>query len=327
VYRTDSVAPPAPSAVCRRRSVDDAIAEILRLKRLAGGSMKFLCFDDDELMMDLEWLARLTTRIRDEVGLPYVMMGNVRRVSDAVARLLEETGCLLVKFGVESGSERIRKEILRRSRSVSPDRTAFRVLRRHGVSTRAYVLIGAPTETPAELEATFALCGEMEADSVRPAYLQPYPGTRIHEYCVEHGLLQPGRAATSYFAGSELTWPAREALLLEKTLFIFPWLTSAARPGSPVAAEYRAVADEVIAMSRAEWDRDTARRWVRETTLRLDRAHRERGAPHHLAPFPDRPDTSFLVGLRRRYPFVNVDECWPPDAPWADRPVPAPVDA
>ncbi|MFH2006073.1 MAG: radical SAM protein [bacterium] len=321
LYAKDLGRSVALKSFCRRRSVDDAITELLRLRRVTAGELRAINFDDDTLLTDRAWFFELARRIRDEVDLPYVMMGDVERIDEPLARLLAETNCLLIKFGIESGSPRLRKERLHRGASIDGVVPAFELLHAHGVNARSYVLVGVPTEIAEDVHKTFALCGHSQTDSVRLAYLQPYVATEIYDYCEAHGLFDPDAKHTSYFTGSPLRWPPAHSLLLEKMLHIHPWMTSAYLPENAAADQYRALTDEVLAMDRAQWEAPKTLRWLRQTTLELDRDHRRATIPHYLAPFPDRLDASFLV-RRRRLPFPNVDDCWPPDAPWKDDPLP-----
>lgn len=321
-YAEDTGLRPAQIGWCRRRSVEDALAEVKRLVGLAGDAAKMLSFDDDTLLVDRSWFFALARRLADEVGLPYLAMGTVDRIDEDAARALGESGCLLMRFGLESASPRLSREILRRAQKPERVAPAFRLLRAHGVNTRAYVLLGIPTETRDDIEETLRVCGDAEADTVRPAFLQPYPRTDIHAYCVERGLLRGDPGALNYFDASPLRWPADHDLYLRKAMTLHPWLLSAALPTSPAAPVYRSLAEEVIAMDSGTWERPMVQRWARETTLRLDRCQRQAGIPHYLAPFPDRRDAAFLIRPDRTRPFPNVDDAWPPDAPWADEPVP-----
>lgn len=323
-YAEDLRLPPARIDFCRRRSVDDAVAEVLRLQRLARGEMKVISFDDDTLLADREWFLALARRIKDEVGLPYAMMGTVDRIDEEVAEILAETDCLLVKFGLESASPRLCREILKRALSLTRLDRAFALLRERGVSTRAYVMVGIPTETRDELLETFRVCGSLRTDSIRPAFLQPYPRTDIHAFCVAHDLLAPQPGPTSYFTGSPLRWPAAHALLLRRIMTVYPWLATAAHPDSADAASYRTLAEEALAMDEDTWRSPRTAALLRARELELDRRGRESGTPHYLAPFPDRPDTAFLIRPGRRPPLPNIDDAWPPDAPWRDEPLPPP---
>jgi len=321
-YAQDLGVTPGQVGYCRRRRVEDALAEVRRLQRLARGELRVINFDDDTLVADRAWFLEFAARLKAEIGLPYVTNATVDRIDEEIARTLAASGCLLAKFGIESGSPRVSREVLRRVQHPSRAEEAFRLLRAAGVNTRAYVMMGIPTETRAEALETFTLCGRMGADTVRPAWFQPYPGTEAHALCVARGLADPAQEIEPEPVSSPLRWDADHALFLRKLWTIHAWVLSAAQPESAAAPEYGALAERVFAMDAATFDAPETARWIRATTLELDRRFRREGVPHYLNPFPDRLDATFLLRPGRPHPFPNVEDAWPPDAPWRAEPLP-----
>jgi radical SAM superfamily enzyme YgiQ (UPF0313 family) len=321
-YAADLGVTPGQVGYCRRRSVDDALAEVHRLQRLSRGELRVVNFDDDTLVADRGWFLTFAARLKAEIGLPYVTNATVDKIDAEIARALAASGCLLAKFGIESGSARVSREVLRRVQHPSRAEEAFRLLRAAGVNTRAYVMMGIPTETRAEALETFALCGRMGADTVRPAWFQPYPGTEAHALCLERGLVDRGQEIEPEPSASPLRWPPEHALFLRQLWTIHAWVLSAAQPYSPAAPVYGELAERVFEMDADTFDAPETAQWIRATTLHLDRRFRCEGVPHYLNPFPDRLDATFLLQPGRRHPFPNVEDAWPPDAPWRDEPLP-----
>ena len=316
------VTAPGPLDRCRRRSVGDAVAAVRRLVRRAGDAARLVVFDDDPLLADPEWFGAFAARLAAEVGLPYIATGAVDRVDAEVARVLARTGCLLLRVDLRTTVPRLARLALRPARPPEVITRAFRVLHDHGVSAGANVFFGIPTETRADVEATLSTCAAAGADAVDAAFLLPVAGTELHDYCAANGLLPPDASPPRDAPGSPLRWPPDHELFLQKALTLFPWLLSATLPTSPAAPVYRGFAEEAIAMDADTWARPGVQRFLRETTLRLDRSQRRAGIPHYLAPFPDRPGRAFLVRPDRPRPLPQVDDAWPPDAPWRREPVP-----
>lgn len=321
-YATDLGVSPGKVRYMRRRSVDDAIAEVQRLRRLAKGELRVINFDDDTLVANRSWFLDFSRRLKEEVGLPYVTNATVDRIDAEIASALADTGCLLVKFGIESGSARVCRDVLQRVQSLERAERAFLLLREAGVNTRAYVMMALPTETIDEGRQTFDFCGQIRADTVRPSWFQPYPGTVLRDLCIAEGLIEPDQPLEPEPKESPLRLPAEHAFALRKIASLYTLLLSAAVPDSSAAAEYTAVVDEVMAMSPATFDDPATRARLRMTALELDRRLRREGVPHYINPFPDRLDAAFLVGQPRRHPFPNIDDAWPLDAPWRDEPLP-----
>lgn len=74
-------------------------------------------------------------------------------MSDDMVELLKLNGCGEVALGIESGSERLLKYLGKR---ITPEmtRSVVRRLTEHGISIKGYFILGFPTETREELNAT-----------------------------------------------------------------------------------------------------------------------------------------------------------------------------
>lgn len=96
----------------------------------------------------------------------------------------------VVNLGVESGNERVRREILNR-RYFNEDITqAVSCARRYGLKVHLYNLIGIPGETQADFQDTLKINRMLKPDKVYTHIFFPYPGTKLYSYCREQGLLK-----------------------------------------------------------------------------------------------------------------------------------------
>lgn len=95
-----------------------------------------------------------------------------------IVRLLKESGCIQLDFGVETGSERLLKVIKKRN-SVEDIIRAFDLCRRYRIRTFANILLNLPTETDEDLASTMRLLARIRPTIVSVGVTQPYPGTEI----------------------------------------------------------------------------------------------------------------------------------------------------
>ena len=95
----------------------------------------------------------------------------------------------MIAFGIESGSERIRRDLLRRGYPNKQIMQAAGLLKKYGIRFRTYNIIGFPTETPAEMMETLRLNLEIKPDFPWCSIYTPYPETKLSEYSVAHGYL------------------------------------------------------------------------------------------------------------------------------------------
>jgi radical SAM superfamily enzyme YgiQ (UPF0313 family) len=93
-----------------------------------------------------------------------------------------------INVGLESGSEKVRREVLKRNYSNEELLQAFDDARSAGLRINAYNLIGVPGETPADFRQTIEVNRRACPDESRLSIFYPYPGTDLHQICVDRGL-------------------------------------------------------------------------------------------------------------------------------------------
>jgi radical SAM superfamily enzyme YgiQ (UPF0313 family) len=161
-------------------------------------------FLDANFAADQRWLGSFAAVYRRRVGLPFFCKVRPDRVSERVARTLVEAGCVAVGVGIESGSERIRREILGRPASDAEILAGCRRLKASGLRVMSFSMLGIPGESWEEALRTVALNVACGIDHAAATILQPYPGTEIARWAIEHGHFDGNfdRLGYSYFAPS-----------------------------------------------------------------------------------------------------------------------------
>ncbi len=94
-----------------------------------------------------------------------------------------------INIGLESGSERVRKEILHRPFYTNEDIIAFCSLaKKYGIKVMVNVLIGIPGETKEDFLKTIGCFRECGTHILQLGIYEPYPGTDLYNCCIEQGL-------------------------------------------------------------------------------------------------------------------------------------------
>lgn len=109
--------------------------------------------------------------------------------------LLKKSGAYVLKFGAESGSERILKLM---NKGITPDETIKANLKakRHGIIPAFAFMMGFPTETFAEMHQTVDLIIRLRKDNPKAQFeglapLLVLPGTPIYDLALKMGLKPP----------------------------------------------------------------------------------------------------------------------------------------
>jgi len=174
----------------RHHSVERVCDEIELLEKKYGA--KEVIFRDDTFTVNREHVKNLCREmIRRGIHkrVAWSMETRVNLVDWEFLRLLKRAGCWEVHFGVESGNQRL-LDLVRKDIKLEDVRKAFAMCRRLGIVIKAFFMIGLPTETREESLNTIAFAKELDPTWVQFTITTPYPGTRLHEQCMDEGTLK-----------------------------------------------------------------------------------------------------------------------------------------
>lgn len=97
----------------RRRCVENVMEEIFALKD-DFPNLRRIDFIDEVFAWDKKWTAEFIERYKREVRIPFQCAQHPNMVNKEILQLLKDAGLERVEVGVQSGSERIRKEYFER---------------------------------------------------------------------------------------------------------------------------------------------------------------------------------------------------------------------
>jgi len=192
----------------RQRSVEHVLGEICEVRERWG--LESVLLGDDIFGLDKAWASEFLARYRREVGLPLVCHLRVGTFDRAFLDELRGAGCWMLSFGIESGNDRVRRQIMHRDISREEIVAAAGMVKEAGIVLETTNIVGLPTETLDEAFETVALNRDCGTDLVSVSVFQPYPGTALAERAREQGLLPEDyaeRIDRTYFEGSPLRMP------------------------------------------------------------------------------------------------------------------------
>jgi radical SAM superfamily enzyme YgiQ (UPF0313 family) len=112
----------------------------------------------------------------------------VNKPDEEMFRLMREAGCFMLSIGGESGNAQILKNI---KKGTKPEhiKNTVDLLRRVGINSLVYFLIGLPGETSETIRETIEFAKKINPDYVEFYPATPYPGTMFYEIARTENLI------------------------------------------------------------------------------------------------------------------------------------------
>ena len=143
---------------------------------------------------DNKELEEFAKRYKKEVGLPFWCQTRLDTFTDFRTKLLAEMGCKAVSVGLEHGSEKFRREILKKFISNQSILTSFKMLHKYNIPATVNNIVGFPDETRDLVFETVKTNRMMDKYVVSGSTLNtfiftPYSGTPLRDECVKKGYI------------------------------------------------------------------------------------------------------------------------------------------
>ncbi len=190
----------------RFRSVDNLFKEIKKTLKKYGKYIKNIEFYDDTFTLDEKRVKEFCRKYPKEIGLPFNINARVNAVRPEFFKLLKQAGCVRVSIGLESGDSYIRNKILKRNMTDRQIIETFNAVKKAGLKTYAFNMVGIPFETKASIKKTINLNKKCRPDYVGVSIFNAFKGTEIYDLCEKKGWLKK-KYARSYFRESNINHP------------------------------------------------------------------------------------------------------------------------
>ncbi|MFC1851424.1 B12-binding domain-containing radical SAM protein [candidate division CSSED10-310 bacterium] len=157
--------------------------------------IKIFSFVDDVFLINKKFVQQFCHQFKEKIFEPYGVKMNVQArietVTEEILDHLEAAGTKILKFGLESGNEEIRRKVLKKEFSNDLIEKVFHMIhqRTGSLETWAFNMIGIPGETKETVNDTFNLLAKIKPDNVWFSIYYPLPQTDLFDECVENNLI------------------------------------------------------------------------------------------------------------------------------------------
>ena len=174
----------------RIRPYDDILDEIEFL--MDRYKLDGFYFVDDLMMLSERKIKGLCEGILARgIRISYNMAGRVNTATPEILRLLKESGCNSIYYGIESGHQETLQTMSKRT-TLEQVRDAVRLTREYGIYCDYGMMFGQPGETAQTLADTVSLFKELsygEYTAKKIFGCIPFPGTGLYDWCKQTGRL------------------------------------------------------------------------------------------------------------------------------------------
>ncbi len=219
-------------------------------------NIKMFIFDDDLFTFYKDYVVEFCREYKKVSTVPFTVNAHVGAFDEERAQSLADAGCKIVKFGVESGSQRIRKQILGRHMKNESIIKAIRMTNRLGLHSSTFLMIGLPDETREDVTDTIELMAKAKPGRFRWTFFYPFPGTKAHEISQKRLPIDQEKMADmeNFTDASCLDFGETHNLFLKKVGRMMPWFVNAASD-LPVADFYKNKVREILTLDAASWEK------------------------------------------------------------------------
>lgn len=113
----------------------------------------------------------------------------VNTVDEELLISMKKAGCKRISYGVEAGNQDILNNLRKDITLAQADR-AFKLSKKHGITTLADFMIGSPGEGEQEIHQTIQFAKRLNPNYVQFSVTTPYPGTELYRVALEGGIIK-----------------------------------------------------------------------------------------------------------------------------------------
>ncbi len=171
----------------RFRGLDNVFAEIHQLVERYG--VREINIDDGTFTTNRQRVIDFCQRMRREkIDLIWTCNGRVDNLDDDILSEMKQSGCKMIRLGVESGSQEVLDEI-KKGLTLEQIEKGVRLVKKHGIQALGGFMFGFPCDSRKSVEQTIRFAKRLSPDQVQFSICMCYPGTSLYEDARENDLL------------------------------------------------------------------------------------------------------------------------------------------
>ena len=186
-YRCNFCSRPNYLRKFRARSAKNIVDEMEEIYQDYPGGFSF---EDDTFTLNKKLIHEFCEELmKRRLNVLWKAMTRADVVDDELLKHMHQAGCEDLFFGVETGNERVRNEVIKKHITDEQIFTAIRLCKKHGIHTNILLMLGFPTETEKEIKDTINFASRARADLMGVRITIVMPGSRLFEEAKRDGVI------------------------------------------------------------------------------------------------------------------------------------------
>jgi radical SAM superfamily enzyme YgiQ (UPF0313 family) len=184
----------------RKYDPDDMVNELIRLRDKYN--VGYFEFWDELFLSNLKFVRAFFEIYKEKIRLPFSINSRVEVMNEEFCKTAAEAGCHTIWFGIESGDEKFRAEMLGRKMKNQQVIEAADNCKRAGINRLTFNIVGAPHETAANMRETLKLNQRIAPEHFFFFPYIPLRGTPLYEVAERDGLLLTKKKNLHYLSAA-----------------------------------------------------------------------------------------------------------------------------
>jgi radical SAM superfamily enzyme YgiQ (UPF0313 family) len=152
-----------------------------QLELLYARGIRFIYVSDDTFTISRNRVIEICRKIiQKKMEINWAAISRVDMIDQEILYWMRKAGCIQISYGVESGSQNIRR-FLKKNISDAQICRAFELTQYYGMMARAYFIYGCPRESWQSIQQTIDLINAIKPLSAIFYILDVFPGTALYQ--------------------------------------------------------------------------------------------------------------------------------------------------
>lgn len=141
---------------------------------------------DSTFTVNKKWVREICSEIESRnLKINWTCNTRVDMVEENLLRTMKKSGCHMVMFGIESGSQKV-LDMMHKGITLEQIRNGVSLCKKVGLETAGYFMVGNVGETEEDAQKTVELSKELDLDMATFGVATAYPGTELWEWASEN---------------------------------------------------------------------------------------------------------------------------------------------